>query len=401
VNVKRSEDEEPRPWRDERAGGATVDAELGAVVRRLAEAPPPDDLRVAHWRQEVLRRAGDRRGFARWRLGLRAPSWGLAVACVLLGGVTTSVAGMAILRRAEARRARAVEGRAEGARHRGERRWRVAVAAPAVVDLSVGDEGAEIAVEGAGAELTGSALAASLRLAAGQAWREETGAVVARPGTAPLVAAPLARASAPPGRSARSAVAGSPTSAAKGTEPAIQASAPMLQPAPAVTPALAGTSEGELLAESLRVLRVEHDARRALRRLDDHERRFPGGALAREAALARVEALLALGRRADALAVLDPLALADGQGDRGVALARGELRASAGRCPAALGDFVRVLELDAGDEFAARALYGRGACRLEAGDTAGARVDFETYARRFPEGAARVPVARALERLPP
>jgi Flp pilus assembly protein TadD len=194
-------------------------------------------------------------------------------------------------------------------------------------------------------------------------------------------------------------VTGAGAAPAKPVEPSASA-APALEPTPAPAPPLAGTRESEGLSEALRLLRVEHDARAALARLEEHDRRFPGGALARESALARVEALLALGRRADALAVIDPLALAGGQGDRAVALARGELRAAAGRCDAAAADFTRVLELEVADDLAARAFYGRGACRLDSGDVGGARLDFETYAQRFPQGDQRAAVARALERLP-
>jgi hypothetical protein len=149
----------------------------------------------------------------------------------------------------------------------------------------------------------------------------------------------------------------------------------------------------------LRALRAGGDPRLVMRQLDERERRFPDDALRREATLARVEALLALGQRAPALSALDGLALADGAGDRSVTLARGELRVAAGRCADAAGDFSRVLARDVGDELEARALYGRGACRLASGDLGSARADFETYARRFPSGAQRAAVDRALARL--
>jgi hypothetical protein len=59
-----------------------------------------------------------------------------------------------------------------------------------------------------------------------------------------------------------------------------------------------GGARGEAaqLAEALRALRADGDARRALALLEDHDSRFPAGALQREAMLARVEALAGASR---------------------------------------------------------------------------------------------------------
>jgi hypothetical protein len=67
--------------------------------------------------------------------------------------------------------------------------------------------------------------------------------------------------------------------------------------------------ESRLVARAFRQLRNEGDATSALAALDERERRFGPGTLASEAGLARAEALLLLGRTADALPIL--LALRD------------------------------------------------------------------------------------------
>src|SRR5581483_6307450 len=90
---------------------------------------------------------------------------------------------------------------------------------------------------------------------------------------------------------------------------------PDLPPAPPEAPAAAAppsptTVEQTLLSDVLRSLRAQHDPQAALALLDQHARRFPETALGPEAAMFRVEALLGLGRKAEALLVLDALPVA-------------------------------------------------------------------------------------------
>src|SRR5262249_54060601 len=93
--------------------------------------------------------------------------------------------------------------------------------------------------------------------------------------------------------------------------------APEAAPAPIVVEPVARPGpialESELLQKALAKLRRDHDAGAALALLDDYRARFPLGVLSVEASVARVDALLLLGRRSDALAVLGRLAL-DGVG---------------------------------------------------------------------------------------
>jgi tetratricopeptide (TPR) repeat protein len=143
--------------------------------------------------------------------------------------------------------------------------------------------------------------------------------------------------------------------------------------------------ESELLARALAKLRRDHDARAALALLDEHARDFPAGSLRLEADVARVDALLALGQRAEALGMLERLPI-DRLG-RGAELRvlRGELRAQ--RDPAsAVADFDRALAAELSPELAERALFGRAGSHLRLGDETRGRADLEAYLARFPNG---------------
>jgi hypothetical protein len=150
------------------------------------------------------------------------------------------------------------------------------------------------------------------------------------------------------------------------------------------------------VAAALAQLRVDGDAAGALGLLAEHRRRVPHGALAPEALMAEVEALLALDRRREALRALDTLAI--GPIPRGDALAvlRAELRAGAGRCAEAIADFNRcaVGERCPAD-VEARALYGRAVCRQRLGQRAAARDDVHRYLTRFPGGPRAETLRRA------
>ena len=153
-------------------------------------------------------------------------------------------------------------------------------------------------------------------------------------------------------------------------------------------------SDARLLAQALRKLRQEHDARGALDLLDRYSQRFLAGRLAPEAALGRVEALMTLGRRQEALGLIEATpALPLG---RETTLLRGELRASAGRCREAVGDFGAVLSAIPRDALDDRALFGRAFCRARNGDRVGARAEMLQYLSTFPQGRFAVEARRAL-----
>ena len=126
-------------------------------------------------------------------------------------------------------------------------------------------------------------------------------------------------------------------------------------------------------------------ATQALRQLDQHLREFPQGTLELEARVARVDALLVLGRRDDARRELSTLPIERVGRKNELRLIRAELRADQA-CGAALSDFKVLVEQALPAAFAERALFGRAACLLRLGDDAGAARDFDRYLERFPNG---------------
>ena len=153
----------------------------------------------------------------------------------------------------------------------------------------------------------------------------------------------------------------------------------------------APADSSELASESLALqavlvkLRREHDAKGALMLLDQSQPLFARGTLALEAQVARVDALLALNRQSEALAILNQLPLAHiGRGGE-LRLLRAELRAK-DDCGLALADFDVLVKHTLSPALAERALYGRAACEVRVGDSRNAQRDFRDYLTRFPQG---------------
>jgi hypothetical protein len=136
-------------------------------------------------------------------------------------------------------------------------------------------------------------------------------------------------------------------------------------PRPPVVARQVAPAEVTLVRDALESLRKKHEPAAALRLLESHERRFPDGLLRDEAAVIRIEALLALGRSAEALTRLEAIRPALVDGSPRLLVARGELRARAGRCQEALADFAVVLSMPVDDDLDGRASRGRASC-LEA-----------------------------------
>jgi tetratricopeptide (TPR) repeat protein len=158
-------------------------------------------------------------------------------------------------------------------------------------------------------------------------------------------------------------------------------------------------TEAKVLSDALAELRQAHDPRGALATLDEYARAYPRGVLSSEARSARLEALLALDDRRDALALLDERTAFAGRLGAEQLLTRAELRASVGRYADALGDFDRVLAPDvpaSSSTDAERALYGRAVTLGHLGRDERARADLEAYQRRFPAGKHAAEVARLL-----
>jgi hypothetical protein len=182
--------------------------------------------------------------------------------------------------------------------------------------------------------------------------------------------------------------------------PAVPAPAPVAA-APAHSPSAVAVEQA-LLAEALRSLRKQRDPRTALALLEEHARRFSQTVLAPEAAMLRAEALLGLGRNAEALSELDriPLQAMPKANDRLVL--RGELRAATGRWREALDDFETQLSAGAGTdpaslELRGRALWGRASARSRLGDQAGAHADLAAYLLSYPSGRFAARAAALLQ----
>src|SRR5205814_3331980 len=88
-------------------------------------------------------------------------------------------------------------------------------------------------------------------------------------------------------------------------------------------------SEATLVRRALERLRQDRDPAGALAALDEHRARFPAGVLRPDADLLRVDALVALGQRAEALAALQSLSIDGTARAAELRITRAELRAPA------------------------------------------------------------------------
>jgi TolA-binding protein len=148
----------------------------------------------------------------------------------------------------------------------------------------------------------------------------------------------------------------------------------------------APAAEIQALENAMSLLRGKHDAPAALAALDSYLARFPGGVFAREAHVARVDALLMLARPDAALRELEALPLDANRRSTELQLVRGELRARTD-CARAEADFSAVLARVRTAALEERALYGRAVCRSQRGDAKDAADDLRRYVGRFPAGA--------------
>jgi TolA-binding protein len=192
------------------------------------------------------------------------------------------------------------------------------------------------------------------------------------------------RAPAPP-PSPRVGVPPAPPSAVVPTPDLVSLPAEAPEPSPRPPSGATLSRETELLAPALAALRRERAPDRALTLLDAYAREFPNGALSLEAASARVDTLLALGRASEALALIDRLPLARMPRKKELSVIAAELRATTD--PArAISDYRTALSLGLSGALEERALYGMAGSRLRSGDDEGARRDLGAYLVRFPEG---------------
>ena len=146
-------------------------------------------------------------------------------------------------------------------------------------------------------------------------------------------------------------------------------------------------TEAHLLAQALSSLRQGKDPRAALATLDRYARLFPRGVLEDEALRTRVEATMALPDARAALVLLDGRTSFRGTLGADLLIARAELRANAGRCADARGDFAQVLAGAPARDVEERASSAkRSACSAWGWVGARAEEDIAAYRRRFPHG---------------
>ncbi len=155
--------------------------------------------------------------------------------------------------------------------------------------------------------------------------------------------------------------------------------------APSVQPDDPALEEARLLSAALRKVRTDRDPAGALALLD--KSKVAPRVLVDETALARVEALLLLGRKTEALRVLEAHSVGVPSQRRQIAVVRGELAADLDQCGDAVTRFTQVLGVRPGeDELAERSLFGRASCRARLGLRSAAQADLREYLQRFPEG---------------
>jgi hypothetical protein len=172
--------------------------------------------------------------------------------------------------------------------------------------------------------------------------------------------------------------------------PRVQPSPPSPAAPPASVPEADSESsalgaEARLLRRAIESLRSEANPRKTLALLDQHRSLFPDGRLRANADLLRVDALLAMGSRSEALAILELLPLDTGPRGDDLLVTRAELRADAD-CAAAVRDFDKALARPLSEKLAERALRGRAVCRVRGGDRSAAESDLRLYVERFPNG---------------
>lgn len=254
-----------------------------------------------------------------------------------------------------------------------------------------------------------------LRALSGQPWPSEAacadgdsggGRVAAQPVTATRAAEPELAGPRPPSEPSPLRPARQPVRPARPSAPLAVLVTPAASGSPAAAaeqvPAESGlAAESRLLGVALHQLRQERDGAAALRSLELYTQRFPGGLLAEEAQAARLDALLLLDHRSEALQLLDRTQFQRlGRGGE-LRVVRGELRAAAGRCREALTDFAAVLGTAPPPPLVAeRALYGRASCLVSLGDPQDARAALGQYLAQFPAGRFADAARRSLQTLP-
>jgi hypothetical protein len=184
--------------------------------------------------------------------------------------------------------------------------------------------------------------------------------------------------------------------------PSDEGALPNHRPAPHHAAAPTGlTGESRMLQAAIEQLNVRGNPTSALAQLDAYRETFPHGVLAREAEVARVDALLRLGHDSEALSVLDAASERNFEGyprPAQLRVLRGELLATLGRCSEAIPIFSGAISDAQTGQASERALYGRANCRATLGESAASRADLESYLELYPQGHFAAEARRALSK---
>ena len=117
-----------------------------------------------------------------------------------------------------------------------------------------------------------------------------------------------------------------------------------------------------------------------------------------------MDALLALGRRQEALAELETLGpdrLAQMPRGAELRVLEAELHAERGACDRAMPLFDEALSRPSGASVEERALFGRASCRVRLGEPDGAAADLRRYLEHHPTGRHAESARRMLDRIGP
>ena len=151
-----------------------------------------------------------------------------------------------------------------------------------------------------------------------------------------------------------------------------------------------------MLQAALAALRAGHDAHAALKLLDGYDARFPRGELRSEAALTRLDALLAAGDHPAALKLLGTMDAALSPRATELSVVRAELLAEAGQCAPAVALFRAADVVETPVLLRERSLYGWAICLGKLGDPQGSQARMEEYLARYPGGRFSDAVRQAL-----
>jgi len=178
--------------------------------------------------------------------------------------------------------------------------------------------------------------------------------------------------------------------------PLLDATLPVTQPAVGGSTAGSGlVEEAALLQRAMIRLNKDGDARGALALLDEYGQRFPLGSLSSEAAMARVDAFLVLGRVDEAIALGRNAPDLPLERRRELYVLEAE-RLAARDCAKAAERFDALLGGSLSASLRERALFGRAMCKRQMGRDAAARADLWQYMDEFPKGRFVMQVQKAL-----